>query len=261
MDKFDQIAQLIEELGEYACEAQKSITIGYKKDGTVLTETDTLINREIGSLLLRLFPQANVVTEEELYPLSKEAPITFILDPIDGTDVYSQGLPSWCIALGILDEKRAPVGAMINAPRWGLSRDEGLFLRLDPHKELTLNGKPFSARVENGKMNTICMASHVAKSVDIVNLGAKVRSYGSNIIHMISPLIHPLIQGTASLKCYAWDIAAAHALLINQNLEVQTPNGENFIYSDELLFERKNIPSFLFSGTKETVEQLKKQFS
>ena len=261
MDSFDRIASLIAQMGDYACDAQGDISRGYKEDGSVLTETDTKINERVGNLLAELFPEANLVTEEAVRPCLGDAPLTFILDPIDGTDVYSQGLPGWCISLGILDERRRCVGGMVCAPRWGLSRDEGLFLRQDPGKPLTLNGRVFTTRIKTTRLEQIAMASHVPRYLSIKRFDGKIRCYGSNILHMISPLIHPHIQGSVSVPCFAWDIAGAHALLESQNLVVCYADGSPFIYTDELLCERKAFEGVVLSGTAEAVVTMRELFA
>ncbi len=261
MDSYDKIASLVLELADYACDAQADIARNYKEDGTVLTEADTLINTRIGDLVASLFPEANVVTEEAIRPFRPDAPLTFILDPIDGTDVYSQGLPGWCIALGVLDGNRQPIGGMVCAPRWGLSRDEGLFLRLDPGKGLTLNGKPFKARISDRKLEQIALASHAPRHLSIKQFDVKLRCYGSNILHMISPLIHPHVQGSVSIRCYAWDIAGAHALLHSQGFETRYVDDTPFVYDDELLAERKGIKRLLLAGTEEAVSSMQGMFT
>ena len=256
MDVFDRVAHLIEELGEFACREQGTISRSYKDDGSVLTATDTAINEQVTEALLQLFPTANIVAEEAPNPFNDNAPLTFILDPIDGTDVYSQGLPSWCISLGILDKNRQVVGAMVNAPRWGLSRDEGLFLRQDPGKQLLLNGEPFTSRLADEEVTQIAMASYTPSYVSMNNFKGKIRAYGSNILHMISPLIHPYIQGSISVPCFAWDVAGAHALLASQGMVVAYADGQPFEYTDAMLDQRQPFTAMVYSGTATAVKTM-----
>lgn len=115
--RLDKLANAVEEAGLYAKKQQSKIHRSYKSDGSVITNTDLAISERILSVVSSLFPEANIISEETLTPFDREAPYTFVLDPIDGTDVYSQGMPSWAVALGILDKKRKPVGAYISAPR------------------------------------------------------------------------------------------------------------------------------------------------
>ncbi|MFA6646103.1 MAG: inositol monophosphatase, partial [Sphaerochaetaceae bacterium] len=74
MDVFDRVAHLIEELGEFACREQGTISRSYKDDGSVLTATDTAINEQVTEALLQLFPTANIVAEEAPNPFNDNAP-------------------------------------------------------------------------------------------------------------------------------------------------------------------------------------------
>ncbi|MDC7246391.1 MAG: inositol monophosphatase [Sphaerochaetaceae bacterium] len=260
MDKFDRLQLKILEMGEYACESQKDIHRDYKNDGSVLTQVDTFINNALSEQIAELFPRANIITEESLSDFDPKKEMTFILDPIDGTDVYSQGLPGWCISIGILDRRRTAVGAMVHAPRWGLSRDEGLLLRLDPGCEMMMNGKPYSSPLAKNGLEQLAMASHAPRYVDITRFKGKIRCYGSNILHMISPLIHNHIQGSISVPCFAWDIAGAHALLSSQNLPTVYSDGRIFEYDDAILRDRKKFNGILYSGTAEAVSAMRQIF-
>jgi myo-inositol-1(or 4)-monophosphatase len=260
MDKFDQLEMKIVEMGEYACLSQEDIHRNYKDDGSVLTQTDMYINENVSSEITRLFPDANIITEESLSTFDENKELTFILDPIDGTDVYSQGLPGWCVSLGILNKQREAVGAIVYAPRWGLSNKEGLLLRLDPGKRMLMNGSEYSTKVKDPQLEQLTMASHAPRYVDITKFDGKIRCFGSNILHMISPLIHNHIQGSLSVPCFVWDIAGAHALLQSQHLPTLYSDGTEFSYTDNLLVERKMFDGILFSGTKEAVATMRRIF-
>ncbi|PKL13671.1 MAG: inositol monophosphatase [Spirochaetae bacterium HGW-Spirochaetae-8] len=257
MDNYDRIAELLIAMGDFACEAQKHVVRDYKLDGTVLTKTDLFISEQVTSKIAELFPEANIVTEEALHPFHPEASLTFVLDPIDGTDVYSQGLPGWCIGLGILDSHHRCIGGMINAPRWGLSRDEGLFLRVDPGKKLLLNGIPFLADDNKDNVEQIAMASHAPRYFNLLKFTGKIRCYGSNLLHMLSTLVHSNIQGSISVPCFAWDIAAAQAILESQGLHVKYADGSPFIYDADLLQYRKPFVGLMVCGSEKAVEEIR----
>lgn len=261
MDEFNQLRDKVVEMGEYACSSQKDIAVTYKNDGSVLTKTDLFISEELSKEIIRLFPDANVISEESIFEFDDNKELTFIIDPIDGTDVYSQGLPGWCISIGILNKKREPVGAMVYAPRWGLSKDDGLFLRLDPGGVMMMNNEVYVPRLVERELEQLTMASHAPKYVSMKKYMGKIRCFGSNILHMISPLIHSHIQGSLSVPCYVWDIAGAHALLQNQGFITVYQDDAPFSYTDALLKERKMFPSILYSGTTEAVTTMKSLFS
>ena len=113
---FFKLCSAIRQCGETARANQSIIHRSFKYDGSILTETDLAISDVIVRTIKGLYPDCNVVTEEaDLKSFSNDARYTFILDPIDGTDAYSQGLPAWAVALGILNRDRKVCGAIIRA--------------------------------------------------------------------------------------------------------------------------------------------------
>lgn len=252
----DTVALAVREAGVMAKRTQHTIHRSYKSDGTVITETDLAISKTILSVVSEQFPQANIISEETLTPFDENAAFTFILDPIDGTDVYSQGLPSWAVALGILDKNRKPVGAMISAPRWGLGEEE-LFVRLDPGGMLTINGKPFEVAGNKEFPHQITMGSSGQRLMDFSRFDGKIRIFGSSILHMLSPVIYDHIQACVNQSCYVWDIAASHAVLLSAGMDIEYVDGTPFIYDDAYLLERKPFSRSFYAGTKACIEALR----
>jgi myo-inositol-1(or 4)-monophosphatase len=255
-EKLDILANEVRSSGQYAKEQQAKIQRNYKLDGTVITETDLAISKRILELIGKLFPEANIISEETLTPFNEKAPYTFVLDPIDGTDVYSQGFPSWAVALGILDSKRKPVGAYISAPRWGIGSEE-LFVRLDPDGPLLVNDQEFSVRQGKDFPNQITMGSSGQRLMDFSHFTGKVRIYGSSIIHMLCPVLYDHIDACVNQSCYIWDIAASHAVMLHEGMDIEYINGDTFVYDDELTLNRKPFPLSLYGGNKACIENLR----
>lgn len=254
-DRLDELAFVVRKAGQFAKEKQAEIQRNYKQDGTVITETDLAISKHILEEVSRLFPEANIISEETLTPFNSESPYTFVLDPIDGTDVYSQGLPCWAVALGILDRERRPVGAYISAPRWGLGCEE-LFVRLDPGGTLLVNDKRFEVAGQKEQPSQITMGSSGQRLMDFSAFDGKVRIFGSSIIHMLSPVIYDHIQGCVNQSCYVWDVTASHAVLIAAGMDMEYVDGTPFVYDDAFLLERKPFSPSLYIGTKACREAL-----
>jgi len=254
-EKLDMLAKAVEDAGLYAKEQQKEIHRSYKSDGSVITETDLTISKRILSVVSSLFPEANIISEETLTSFDSDAPYTFVLDPIDGTDVYSQGLPSWAVALGVLDKERKPVGAYIAAPRWGIGCDS-LFVRLDPGGEILINGEAWNLSGDKDRPRQITMGSSGQRLMDFTNFHGKIRIFGSSILHMLAPVIYSHIQGCVNQSCYVWDITASHAVLLACGMDIQYVDGSAFVYDDRFVLERKPFfPSF-YAGTEACRKEL-----
>jgi len=255
--QLDDLAAVVRDCGLWARTMQGSIDRSYKSDGTPVTEVDLEISRRIIAYLTEHFPQANIVSEENPTPFDPEAPWTFVIDPIDGTDVYSQGMPCWAVALGILDQDHEPVGAMISAPRWGLGEEE-LFVRLDPGTRLLVNGKEFNPQSAKDVPEQITMGSSGQRLFDFSAFDGKIRIFGSAILHLLSLVLYPYIQGSIVISCYAWDVAAAHAVMRSLSMDLEYVDGEPFVYDEPLLVGRQSFKQSLYGGNAACIKALRR---
>lgn len=115
-----------------------------KADGTWVTEADEAVERALRTAIGERFPEHNVHGEEEGLRRADGGPAvggapTWIVDPIDGTHNYVDGLPVWAtlVALALDGE---PVVGVVHAPALGetyvAARGAGA----------RLNGEPIRAR-------------------------------------------------------------------------------------------------------------------
>ncbi len=254
-DKLDILYNKVIECAFLAKRMQGDISREFKKDGSVLTKADLQISSLIISTINSLFPTCNVISEETVTKFNKKAPFTFVLDPIDGTDVYSQGFPSFAVALGILDNKRKPVGSMIVAPRFGIGKEE-LLIRLDPGSTLLVDNKPFNIKVNKDTPNQITISSKIQQKLNFKHFDGKTRTFGSSIIQILSPLIFSNIDGCINQEAYAWDVAASHAILEHANLKIMFNDKSELIYDDNLLIDRKPCRGIIYCGSVKCIEKM-----
>ena len=256
-EKFDLIEKCILECGQWAKENQSKVSRMYKKDGTVLTEVDLYINNKVEQTINELFPEANFVSEEaDIKNIKKDAELTFVLDPIDGTDVYSQGLSTFAVALGILDKNRNPIGGFICCPCFGKA-SEGMYLRLDPNEELLFNGQVYKLEKYKDTLEQAAIGSKCFSTFDFNFEHGKLRCYGSAIIHFIMPIIFDNFQAAICQPACVWDIAASHAVLRKFNMQLEYADGRPFIYTDDILYNKGYFENNVFAGTKKCIEQIK----
>lgn len=254
-EKLSIIAAAVEEAGRIAFEKQHEIHRSFKHDGSVITEADITISHKLTALIKELFPEAGILSEEEELPPKKDAEWTFVLDPIDGTDVYSQGLPAFAVSLGILDSERRPVGAYIAAPRFGVA-SESLFIRMDPGTEPLLNGEHIEITGDKEKVTEITMGSKAYRYLDFSRFDAKIRILGSTILHLLTLVLFPAMEGSIVFPCYAWDIASSHAVIRHFGMDLSYGDGTLLSYTDEMIYERKPFRSALYAGTGKVRDEL-----
>lgn len=255
--KLDRLYAKIIECGQYACAMQQHVVRSFKADGSVLTEADTAISRMIINEIRELFPDAAVISEEDIVENRKDARWIFILDPIDGTDVYSQGMPAFAISLGILNQEHQPVGAMISLPRFGVGC-EALNLRMDPYDDAYINGEKFVPYNGKSEARQVTMGSKGMLELDFSRFTGKVRVLGSTIIHILAPLIFNAVDGVVVQRCFAWDIASAHAVMKHYGMDLADKNGSVFSYTDSFIFDKTPLDRILYGGTAKTREILVK---
>ena len=115
-----------------------------KADGTWVTEADLAVEAQLRLLIARSWPDHNILGEEEgLSAAGGGAAIpgapTWILDPIDGTHNYMNGIPIWATLIGLRIDERFSVG-VCHAPALGETYDGGLGLGA------RMNGSAIAAR-------------------------------------------------------------------------------------------------------------------
>jgi histidinol-phosphatase len=96
-----------------------------KPDLSPVTEADTRTEQLLRERIARERPGEGILGEEFG---SEEAPVRWVLDPIDGTRNYLRGVPIWATLIALERDGRVEV-AVASAPalgrRWWASRGEG----------------------------------------------------------------------------------------------------------------------------------------
>lgn len=78
----------------------------------VLTETDLAIGALIIQKIQTAYPDYNII-DEEAGVINKKSPYTWVVDPIDGTSNFANGLPTYGIMMGLLHNDLAVAGGII----------------------------------------------------------------------------------------------------------------------------------------------------
>jgi len=225
----------------------------YKADESVVTEADRKVEDLLYQHIAAHHPAANIITEESRHPFAPGKLLTFAVDPIDGTDVFSQGMPGWCVSVGLLDRDLVPVAGVIFAPRLDL------LLAADVGGPLTLNGSrlpapnppdPISVR------SNLMVTSRIHKTLDLSAYVGKIRGIGSAALHLAYPLIYPAVIGALEGPgAHIWDVAAAHAINRAQGRDLVYLNGEPIDYATML--DGGPARDVIMSGAEPIVETLR----
>jgi histidinol-phosphatase len=189
-----------------------------KADGTWVTEADEAAERSLREAIAGRFPEHNVHGEEEGRlgadggPPVAGAP-TWILDPIDGTHNYVDGVPIWAtlVALAVDGE---PVVGVVEAPALGetYAAARGLGARL--------NGEPIRAQPAPPLEDALVLfgafadflPEHEAFLLRLVRAAGRDRGPGDFWGHML------VARGSADAMVDAarlalWDVAALRPIV------------------------------------------------
>lgn len=102
-------------------------TPSLKADGSVVTQADLEVDRFIHAAVTARFPDHGLLTEETSL-VFEGAPFTWVVDPLDGTNNFSNGLPLWGCSLALLYQGEPLIG-IVDFPalgqRWSAVRGQG----------------------------------------------------------------------------------------------------------------------------------------
>ena len=221
-----------------------AVEADYKAPGDPVTEAD----RRIDAILRRLLPREGEgwLSEETVDdPVRLDRQRVWIVDPVDGTREFVEGLPEWCISIGLVEGGRAVAGGIYNPAVGNLvlgSLETGV----------TLNGEPARVSDRVGLDGALVLASRSetrrGEWERFENLGFRVEASGS-VAYKLAQVAAGLIDATWTLvPKNEWDVAAGAALVAAAGGEVLTLDAES---------PRFNKPDTLFRGFVATPPGLK----
>ncbi len=93
----------------------------HKKDGSIVTEADLVMQEKISQRLIQLFPDSVVLGEE--MPTIQQADAlasgqaVWCLDPLDGTSNFAFGIPYFAVSLALIENGRVSFGLVYDPVR------------------------------------------------------------------------------------------------------------------------------------------------
>jgi fructose-1,6-bisphosphatase/inositol monophosphatase family enzyme len=256
------IAHLLDDVrtaGAMAVAAQRHMDFSsraHKSDGSVVTDTDKTIDAFLFERVSRLHPEANILTEEAERPFDPRKPCTFTVDPVDGTDVFSQGMPFWAVVIGLLDQALMPIAGIVHAPRLDL------LLLADNGKRATLNGDTIPSHNLDEPLSgdsNVMLASKMHRRFDLTPFPGKIRNVGSAALHLCFPMLYPAVFGAIeSQSVRIWDITAPHAILLSLGFALEYLGGGRIDYA--ALTDGSPVSDIVMAGTKQRIDALRKVF-
>lgn len=191
-------------------------TIKDEDNNQVLTEADTQIGRLLVHLIREAFPKHNVI-DEETGIIDNNSQFTWVIDPIDGTSNFVQGIPNYGIMMGLL-RGGEPISAGISLPFFQeiivAERGQGTFRkgqRLHVTKESDLSSVLIAYQLDAHQNDPDFTRREYATVAKIALAARNLRTSGScfDAVMVAEGKYGACLNRTAKI----WDIVAAQLVV------------------------------------------------
>jgi myo-inositol-1(or 4)-monophosphatase len=246
-DSITAIQQILHQAGQIALQGRHSAQISYKADHTPFTDIELAMEKLIISYLHVHFPGDQIITEENgINGAATER--VWLLDPIDGTKVYLNGLPVWGISLGLLINGLPSLG----------------FFYMPKTDELYWGGSGFGAFLNTEKLshppnpafeNPLAFLAIPTNAHRYFNIDfPRLRALGSTAAHLCY-LVQGAAIGVLTRRVNLWDVAGVLPILSESGLSVTYLSGKSF--DPQSYLEGQKFPEELLAAHPNHLELLR----
>ncbi len=217
---------LADEVGQRLLADFGQVQAQEKSDGSLVTQADQWSDERIRGAIAQQFPDHGILSEETTHVFPNND-WCWVIDPLDGTTNFAQGIPLWGISLGLL-YRGTPVFGYVAIPPlneafygyWyqnstlplALQGPQGAYIRLGqaPQK---------SIQTYRDDLNANCLFSFCTRSISSlqqdsvrdVSFPCKIRMLGVATYNMLSVARGATLGGVEATP-KVWDIAAVWAI-------------------------------------------------
>jgi len=198
-----------------------------KTGGDPLTEADLAVNEVLRSILPQ--PGEGWLSEETADDSARlECRRVWVVDPIDGTREFIQGIPEWCISIGLVEDGQAVAGGILNPVT-----DELIVGALG--YGVTLNGSSVIMRMRSDLRGALVLASRSevkrGEWSPFFKEPISIRNVGS-VAYKLGLVAAGLADGTWTLvPKHEWDVAAGAALVRAGGGVIMNPDGTPAVFN------------------------------
>lgn len=218
---------------------QQSFTVSNKEGvNNLVTEADHASEKAILSVIKRDFPDHQILAEES-GALSQNSEFKWVIDPIDGTVNFAQGIPLNCVSIGIEHK-----GVIVMAAVYNPHLNEFFFA--EKGKGATLNDKPIRVSQKSVTLHSCLVTGFPYTYINepngplevferFVRKGVPVRRLGSAAIDLCW-VACGRFDGFFEQKLEPWDSAAGFLIVEEAGGRVTDFKGDLFsIYQHKVL--------------------------
>lgn len=194
---------------DFARKAELDVQI--KDSGEPVTEADKSIESLVRTEILRSFPQDSILGEEQGGALGS---LTWVIDPIDGTNNYRRGLGYWCISLALMVDEEPCLGVVLDAKLSELFvavRGQGAYCngeKLAVSRQKGVRGS-FVGLGLTKRAEPLATLSAIS---DLLAQGASLRMFGAAALSL-AHVSAGRMDGFFEARVHIWDCAAGCVLV------------------------------------------------
>jgi myo-inositol-1(or 4)-monophosphatase len=205
------------------------LTIDVKGHQDFVSEADKNVELSVRAALARAFPADGIVGEEGA-PTPGSSGYTWVIDPIDGTTNFINGIPQWCVILACVHQGQTVIGVVhdpVHDELHHARRGGGAFLNDTPIRctsKTSLRegslGVGFSGRTRAGGIKAL-----VTLATDAGTVFWRNGSGGLSLAYVATGRI----LGYVEEHMNAWDFLAGHLIVAEAGGRVEAVNADDAI--------------------------------
>ncbi len=226
----DLLLQLASEAGAIAMNwFGKDPEVWMKEGQSPVSEADFAVDNFLKEKLLEARPDYGWLSEEtEDTDLRLEARRTFVVDPIDGTRGFIQGLKQWCVSIAVVENGR-PVAGILECPALGqtISAIKG--------KGTTLNGAAITTQQTSRDSGAVRVTGprNLQNSVALDHHGGveKTPFVPSLAYRLAMVAMGEVDLALARASAKDWDLAAADLIVHEAGAMLSNLEGNPLVYN------------------------------
>lgn len=228
--------------------AQSSIKNGIE----IVTQIDPLCQQMIIDAISKQYPDHGFLGEEGdegkllKIPPKSDNSIWWIIDPIDGTNNYANGLLCFCVSIGAMLDGKPVIGVVYDPIA------DVMYSAVDGGPAL-LNGSPIAVSTDPiGRFSSFGVDSHRNPAFDAgiesIMWQTRFRCLGTTALHMAYVAKGAMI-GMATVRPKLWDICAGSVLIRQAGGIVSQPDGRPLfpVFPDK--YQGETMPVLAASDT------------
>lgn len=195
---------------------KKSLNASQKSDKSIVTEADRFADEHIVSTLREKFPDDCIISEENFTILEDNFCSTWVVDPLDGTANFHNGVPIWGVSIARFTNGYPNLGVLY------FPNTDELYVA-QSGKGLYLNGQLVNLEIKAPRsFFACCSRTHRHYNVKV--------PYKTRILGSVTYNLVLISRGDAAINIEVapklWDVAAAWVVVQEAGAEIEIFAGE-----------------------------------